>query len=387
MIPRNIANAIQRLATKFPIVALTGPRQAGKTTLLKHLFPGYQYVSLENPDVREHALKDPRGFLQSWEEKIIFDEVQLVPPLFSYLQGIVDDRKMMGQFILSGSQNFLLMKSITQSLAGRVAMCKLFPLDISEMKQAALLDNNLEKSIYAGFYPAVHDRGLEQQDFYPNYVETYLERDVQSLITPGNMRQFQTFMRMCAGHVGQMVNYSQLANSCGISVPTAKEWLSILERSYILFTLPPYFKNFNKRLVKTPKLYFYDSGLACYLLGIQQSNYIETYYQKGALLENLVIAEMVKMTYHQGKRPAFYFWRDNHQVEMDLIWEDALKLNLLEVKYSQTMSGHFIKPYRQFSELVGEELGKMFLVYSGEGGLSFEKVSVFNWKELDAIPR
>lgn len=381
MIPRAIAAELERLKSKFPVLALTGPRQAGKTTLLKHLFPDYHYLSLENPDVREHALKDPNGLLNTYPEKTIFDEAQRAPQLFSYIQTLADESGLMGQFILSGLQNFLLMQNITQSLAGRVALLRIFPFTFPEMHAGKLPLGNLENVIFTGFYPSIFDRQLEARDFYPNYVETYLERDVQSVIMPGNMRQFQTFMRLCAGHVGQLVNYSSLADGCGISVPTAKTWLSVLERSYILFLLQPYHRNFNKRLVKTPKIYFYDTGLACYLLNINDPAFVGTYYQKGSLLENLIIAELVKQAYHLGMRPAYHFWRDNHQNEIDLIWEENLKMNLLEIKYSQTLSGHFFAPFHKFKSFSGIEPEKQILVYGGTQHLKREGIDIRGWRE------
>lgn len=382
LIPRRITQAIDRLIQKYPLIGITGPRQAGKTTLLMHLFPDYQYVSLENPDNREYAQKDPNGFLETYSERVIFDEVQRTPELFSYLQTKTDLDQKMGQYILSGSQNFLLMKSISQSLAGRVTLFRLLPLSFSEMIAGGLVPENLEDTIFTGFYPAIFDRKIPPVDYYPNYVETYLERDVQSIIAVKDLQQFQTFMRLCAGHTGQLINYKSLADGCGISPPTAKEWLSVLERSYIVFTLSPYYRNFNRRLVKSPKLYFYDTGLVCYLLGMKQATYVSSYYQKGSLFENLVIAELFKQQHHSGRRPAFYFWRDNHQNEVDLVWEEELKVEALEIKYSRTLHSRFFKPLQKFQSLAGEQAGASHLVYGGILDQKRHNVSVIGWKSL-----
>lgn len=382
LIPRRLTTAIERLIKKFPILGITGPRQAGKTTLLMHLFPDYEYVSLENPDNREFAQEDPNGFLETFSERAIFDEVQRTPELFSYLQTKIDLDQRMGQYILSGSQNFLLMKSISQSLAGRVALFRLLPLSFSEMLGGELRLEKLEETIFTGFYPAIFDRKIPPLDYYPNYIETYLERDVQSILSVQNLKQFQTFMRLCAGHIGQLINYKALADGCGISSPTAKEWLSVLERSYIVFTIPPYFRNFNRRLVKSPKLYFYDTGLACYLLGMKEASYVATYYQKGSLFENLVIAELVKQQYHAGVRPAFYFWRDNHQNEVDLLWEDKQKIEALEIKYSRTLHSRFFKTLQKFQSIAGEQAGNSFLVYGGAQNQKRYDTTVVGWKSL-----
>ena len=385
LIGRNISPSINRLKDKFPLIALTGPRQAGKTTLLKHLFPDYRYVSLENPDNRGYALQDPNGFLDTYDRYVIFDEVQRTPEIFSYLQTKTDADRIMGQYILSGSQNFLLLESIAQSLAGRVALLRLFPLTFDELEAGGWEVDAVDKTLYTGFYPAVFDRKINPQDYYPNYVETYIERDVQSLIKSGNRQTFYTFIRACAGHIGQLINYKSLADVCGIAIPTAKEWLSILERSYIVFLLSPYYRNFNKRLIKSPKLYFYDTGLACNLLGMNSISNVESYYQKGSLFENLVIAELIKRVYHRGDRPHFYFWRDNHKVEVDLIWETGMELNILEVKSSQTVHGRFLKPLHQLQGYSAEQQGKAYLIYGGSENVLRDGVRVLGWQSLDQV--
>lgn len=267
---RQLRNSVQDIMKKYPVMALTGPRQSGKTTLLKTSFPDFRYVSLENPDHRSFAETDPNGFLKLYDKYVIFDEVQRVPALFSYLQTIVDESGLMGQFILSGSQNFHLMQNITQSLAGRVAIFKLFPFDHQELKGAGLLNDNYVENIIKGYYPAIYDRDIPTRTFYSNYIQTYIQRDVSELLSIKDIRLFQNFLGLCAARAGQLLNMNALANECGISQPTAKSWISALENSYIVFTLQPLHENYNKRIVKTPKLYFYDTGLLCHLLRIQR---------------------------------------------------------------------------------------------------------------------
>ena len=294
MVNRTIVEGINAYMQRYPIVALTGPRQSGKTTLLKGMFPDFRYVSLENPDNRAFAENDPNGFLQLYDQKVILDEVQRVPALLSYIQTIVDSNNMMGQFILSGSQNFNLMKSITQSLAGRVALFKLLPFDMTELKSADLLPSDYEQLILKGSYPALYDRSIPFASFYANYIETYIQRDVTELLSIRDFGLFRTFLKLCAARIGQQLNIANLSSETGVSVPTLRSWISILESSYIMYQLPPFFKNFNKRLVKSPKLYFYDTGLASFLLGIRNEKTLLESEFKGALFENMIITEYVK---------------------------------------------------------------------------------------------
>ena len=301
IIPRHLSGHLQELSLYFPVLSLTGPRQAGKTTLLKKLYPGYRYVSLEDPDQQLRATEDPRSFLKHYDHLVIFDEAQRVPALFSYLQTIVDEDRRPGRYILSGSQNFLLRKGITQSLAGRVGIARLFPLDFQEMAGAGRRPDDYETAIYKGFYPAQFDTGVPARLFYPSYVASYLERDVSGLITSANLQTFRRFLQLCAAFAGQLLNYSAIANATGVSVPTIQNWFSILEQSYLVFRLPPYFRNFGKRITKSPKLYFYDTGLLCYLLGMESAADVFRYFQFGALFENLIIADRVKWMQHDGK--------------------------------------------------------------------------------------
>lgn len=266
-IPRRIVSHLRELEQYFPVLSITGPRQAGKTTLLKHLYPDYQYLSLEDPDLRQRAQEDPRSFLRKYNQRVIFDEVQRVPSLFSYLQTLVDEDRQPGRFILSGSQNFLLRQEINQSLAGRAGIVRLFPLDFAELREGNHLPLDYETAIFRGFYPAQYGTGIPPRLFYPSYVATYLERDVSGLVNAANLSLFQRFLQVCATFAGQLLNYAAMAKVVGLTVPTIQRWVSVLEQSYLVFRLPPYHRNFGKRIIKSPKLYFYDTGLLCYLLG------------------------------------------------------------------------------------------------------------------------
>ena len=379
MIQREIASAIKSLATKYPVIALTGPRQSGKTTLLKQLFPDYDYLSLENPDVREFAETDTKGFLKRYAKYVIFDEAQRVPALFSYIQGKVDESGIMGQFILSGSQNFHLMQNITQSLAGRVAIFRLFPFDLQELRSANLLSENYADNLVKGFYPAIYDRNIPAKTFYSNYVQTYIQRDVSELIAIKDLRLFQNFLSLCATRAGQLLNLNALANECGISQPTAKSWLSALENSYVVFLLYPYHENFSKRIVKTPKLYFYDTGLLCYLLKIANAEQLLLQSIKGALFENMMISEYVKRMYHRNDIQDIWFWRDSAGHEVDLLVGGNLNLDLIEFKATHTIMNDLFKGLT-FFEVASEKnnLSKT-LVYAGLEYQRRSTVDVMPW--------
>ena len=347
---------------------------------MRHLFPDYQYVTLENPDIRERALSDPNGFLNTYSQRVIFDEVQQVPQLFSYLQGKVDNDKQMGQYVLSGSQNFQLLQSITQSLAGRVALFKLMPFSFHELEEGNLLDMHWHEAAFKGFYPALYDRNIDPTDFYRNYVETYLERDVRQLVNVRDLRQFRLFLKYCAGHVGQMLNLQKIANEVGISQPTAQSWLSVLETSYIVFTMPPYYRNFNKRLVKAPKLYFYDTGLVCYLLEMTRPNDLVNYYQRGAIFENLLIAELNKHQFHTYQKNDFYFWRDSNDLEVDVLFEETGNLKIAEIKSSETINSSFFNNMQKFSKIAAETALQPFLLYGGSESFEHLSTQVLAWR-------
>lgn len=380
---RNIYLSMQRMKPKYPILALTGPRQSGKTTMLKTMFSEYRYVNLENPDARSYAENDPKGFLAEYDKFVIFDEVQRVPSLFSYLQAIVDDSGIMGQFILSGSQNFHLMQNITQSLAGRVAIFKLFPFDNKELKSRDWLDEeDYLTNMLKGFYPAIYDRNIPSKTFYNNYVQTYIQRDVTELINIRDLRSFQNFLGLCATRAGQLLNLNMLANECGISQPTAKSWLSALENSYIVFQLYPYHKNFSKRIVKTPKLYFYDSGLLCHLLKVNKNEQLQTHSFKGALFENAMIAEYVKQMYHHDNVKDIWFWRDSAGHEVDFMIEDSEGFEIVEFKASMTIMPEMFKGLDYFSQLSGWGNLKKTLVYGGNDTQNRTAGTVTPWKEF-----
>lgn len=380
---RNIYFAMQKMAGKYPILALTGPRQSGKTTMLKTMFSDYRYVNLENPDIRQYAENDPNGFLKEFDKYVIFDEVQRVPALFSYLQAIVDDSGTMGQFILSGSQNFHLMQNITQSLAGRVAIFKLFPFDNTELKSGGWFnEDDYLFNLTKGFYPAIYDRDIPSKTFYSNYVQTYIQRDVTELVNIRDLRSFQNFLGLCAARSGQLLNLNALANECGISQPTAKSWLSALENSYILFQLYPYHNNFSKRIVKTPKLYFYDSGLLCYLLKINNKEQLQTHSLKGNLFENMMISEYVKQMYHQNNLKDLWFWRDSAGHEVDFMIEDDNGFQIVEFKASMTVLSDMFKGLDYFEKLSGWDNLSKSLVYAGNKAQNRTKAKVIPWKEF-----
>lgn len=378
-INREIVQSIHRLIDKYPVLAVTGPRQSGKTTLLRSMFPTYEYVSLENPDIRKFAETDTNGFLMRYNRYVIFDEAQRVPALFSYIQSLVDESGLMGQFILSGSQNFHLMQSITQSLAGRVAIFKLFPFDFQELNSAGLLNRYYLENLITGFYPAIYDRGIPASSFYSNYIQTYIQRDVSELIAVKDLRMFQHFFALCATRAGQLLNLNSLANECGITQPTAKAWLSALENSYVVFLLYPFHENFSKRIVKTPKLYFYDTGLLCYLLKIKGVEQLTTHPFKGSLFENMMIAEYIKRMYHRDNVQDVWFWRDAAGHEIDLVVQEGLKLNLIEVKATQTVMPDLFKGLNYFKNESKKENLTTTLVYAGDETQQRTAGSVMPW--------
>ncbi|GAA0878441.1 ATP-binding protein [Algoriphagus jejuensis] len=383
MINRQIYKTIQDHQSNYPILALTGPRQSGKTTLSKTLFPDYRYVSLENPDQRDFALNDPNGFLKAYDDRVILDEIQQAPAIFSYLQTLVDSRPdRMGGFILSGSQNFHLMERITQSLAGRVAIFKLLPLDFKELKEAELLaDDPLDQLIH-GFYPAMYDRKIAPSTFYSNYVQTYVNRDVTQLLSVQNSRQFQNFLGLCAARAGQLLNLSALATEAGISQPTAKAWLSALESSYITFQLYPFYKNFSKRIVKTPKLYFYDSGLLCHLLKITKKETLLTHPIKGALFENMLISEFYKQMHHGYHLESPWFWRDSNGNEVDLLLDKGQTLEIVEIKASETILTKNFDGLAKFEDFSDMPVSKKSLVYAGHQNQNRLQGRVTSWRDF-----
>ena len=384
MIKREIANIITDLRDKFPVITLTGPRQSGKTTLLRSIYNDIPYVNLENIDIRSNAIKDPRGFLSNFPQGAVLDEAQRAPELFSYIQGIVDEKKEV-HFVLSGSQNFLLLQSITQSLAGRAAILKLLPFGLSELSAEGISFANYEEAIYKGLYPGIYDREIEPSYFYPSYISTYLEKDVRQIKNIENLNSFSNFLQLCAGRAGQLLNLNSLATDAGISPNTAKSWLSILEASYIIYYIQPYHNNYNKRIIKAPKLYFYDTGLVCSLVGISSPQQVNTYYSKGALFENMIINELLKNKIHNGQVPRFYFWQNKTKQEIDLIVDTANKPVPVEIKSGMTMSDSYFSNLKYWQKLTGEESKNMNVVYGGDINLSTSNGSYISWRSLNKI--
>lgn len=376
MIARELKNRLIELAKQYPVITLTGPRQSGKSTLLKSTFPDYQYVSLEDPNNRLFAETDPKGFLTTYPDKTIIDEAQYVPSLFSYIQTHTDNIGNEGMYILAGSQNFLLMQSITQSLAGRTAILKLLPFSHQEMKNGNVLPQSVDEEIFSGAYPRIYDKNLQPSDFYNFYIQTYIERDVRQLKNIGDINKFILFLKMCAGRIGQLLNMSSLANVCGIAVSTAQSWISVLEASYIVYLLKPDYNNYSKRLVKTPKLYFYDTGLACSLLNIQQANQVSTHFLKGALFENLIVNEFVKKYTNSGRESQLSFWRDKTGNEVDLIETIVDRQFAYEIKSGATYSPDYFKGLRYWAGYANVKPDQCQVIYSGTNKLetSFGKV-------------
>ena len=384
MLPRVASDTLLRLARGFPVVALTGPRKSGKTTLARVSFPAKPRVSLENPDEREFAEQDPRRFLARFPEGAILDEIQRCPALFSWLQGVVDERQCMGDFVLTGSAQFDLFAGVTQSLAGRVGRVELLPLSATEMTQGGVMPQTLDRLLLCGGYPALYDRTLSPGDWFPNYVATYLERDVRQLVAVRDLSQFQRFIRMCAARSGQLLNLTALGADCGVSAVTAREWLSVLEASYLVVRLQPWYRNFNKRLVKTPKLYFYDTGLVCWLLGIREVEQVKFHAMRGALFENLVISECHKHLFNQGEHPEIWFWRDRSGHEVDMVLERSGQFRAVEVKSGQTLSQDQFKGLQFWQELTGNA-GKALLVYGGEQAQQRTVAQVVPWRNLAGL--
>jgi len=384
MIERSLTSKLIGLAQKFQVITLTGPRQSGKTTLVKAAFPTLPYVSLEEPDIRQIALTDPRGFLSNYAAGAILDEVQNTPELFSYIQSIVDsDRDT--QFILTGSSNFLLMEKISQTLAGRTAVLHLLPFSFQELENGGLSFSDYETLIFKGQYPRIYDRDIAPLEFYPSYIQTYVERDVRMIKNIGDINAFIQFIQLCAGRTGQLLNYSNLANDAGISPNTAKSWISILEASYILYRLQPYHKNFSKRLVKSSKLYFYDTGLACSLLGIRDESQVNLHYLKGALFENLVINEFIKRSFHQGERRYPYFWQDSRGKEIDCLLVNGEIITPIEIKSGKTISNSYFENLKYWRQLAGMAEDKGYVVYGGEKSLQTNMGTFVSWRKIDQI--
>lgn len=381
MIAREAEAEIKVLAKQFKAVAVVGPRQSGKTTLVRHIFADKPYANLENPDLRIFATEDPRGFLSNYPHGAVFDEVQRVPELFSYLQQILDDSKGHGLFVLTGSNNFLLQEQISQSLSGRVGYLHLLPLSLSEINDRGSSSNQL---IFKGGYPVIHGEGADPSKWHANYIRTYIERDVRLLKNITDLHAFERFLRLCAGRIGQLLNMSSLAIETGVDVKTIGAWISVLETSYILFRLQPYHENFNKRIVKMPKLYFYDTGLAVALLGIENPAQLDLHPFRGSLFENMVIVEFLKKRFNAGKPHNLHFWRDNVGNEIDLLIQTANGMLPVEIKSGQTVTADYLKGILFWNKITQSRGG--YVVYSGEIAQNrSNEIMVIPFKDLNQI--
>lgn len=382
MIVREAEATARRLAAGFPVVAITGPRQSGKTTLARAVFAGKPYLTLEDPDERERADADPRAFLARLDRGAVIDEAQRCPELFSYLQGVVDTRGRVGEFVLTGSQQFGLMSRIGQSLAGRVGLLQLLPLSVAELHGAGLAPAGIDDLLWRGGYPALYGGGPQPGDWLPNYVATYVERDVRQLLAVRDLSQFQRFVAMCAARSGQLLNLSSLAADCGITHVTAREWLTVLEASYLVRLLPPYHVNYGKRLVKTPKLYFVDTALAAWLLGVRDAATLATHAMRGALFETWVLGEILKHEFNRGRRTELWFWRDSMGHEVDLLLPVGSRLQPVEVKSGTTFAADWLRSAQRWAALAGADALPPIIVYGGEVSFEREGCRVIGWRDL-----
>ena len=383
MIDRLLAIKAADLLGKYPILTVNGPRQSGKTTLCRSLRPDYTYLNLELPDNRQFAEQDPKGFLETYRNGVILDEVQAVPGLFPYLQYYTDLRNQPGEYILSGSQNFLLLEQITQSLAGRVAVFNLLPFALNEIQGTAYEVETWADYLWRGSYPRLYQQQVSPADFYPNYLTTYVERDVRQVVNVQNVSQFQAFLVSCASRIGQLVNFAQLGLELGLDAKTVARWVSVLETSFIAYRLQPYFRNYNKRLVKSPKLYFYDTGLACSLLGIRSTDQLQTHFLRGSLFENLVINELIKNKLNVGEKPSFYFWRDSTGHEIDLLSDEGMVHRAIEIKSGQTVQSSFFDGLDFYTSLSHTtETVRPYLIYGGNEPQQRTKAQILTWQTL-----
>ncbi|HKK09719.1 MAG TPA: ATP-binding protein, partial [Bacteroidales bacterium] len=379
IIDRTLKKAIKESLDKFPIVSITGPRQSGKTTLLRNLFPDFEYYNLERLDHFDLIISDPIGVLKYRGKGIIVDEAQKYPDLFSTIQVLSDEQNINGQYILSGSQSFIMNEKIAQSLAGRVRVHHLLPFDVTEIE--GVFERDFMSSIFQGFYPRVLANEIHPGDFYPSYIQTYLEKDIRTLGSVENLRTFTRFLTLCAGRSGQILNLNSLANDTGVSVNTVKRWISLLESSFIIFLLEPYHKNFNKRIIKSPKLYFYDTGLICSLLRIDEMKSLRQHYHFGSLFENLLISELKKQFFHSGRTPHLYYWRDSNGVEIDCIIEKSPEeIISFEIKAGETFTKDYLKNIERFDKLSTSTLkNEKYIVYNGDDEQTINNTKLMPW--------
>jgi len=388
MIERTMKKHLKEAAKYYPVVAVLGPRQSGKTTLVRETFPDHKYINLEDiVGIREYIQRDPKGFLDEYrnEHGIILDEFQHVPLILSYLQLAADEEKRLGYFILTGSHNFLMNEAISQTLAGRIGLLTLLPLSIAEIKQAHLASENPENTLYKGFYPLLYTGDLDPTNYYNNYLRTYVERDVRQLKNVGNLRKFQEFMQLCAGRIGQTLVVASLAKDCGITVATATSWLSILEATYVIFLLRPYHTNAGKRLVKSPKLYFYDTGLAALLLSIKSPEQLFSHYLRGGIFESMILSDIMKNYLNRDKIPRVYFWRDKTGNEVDCLLQKGQYFIPVEIKSSRTIALDFFENLTYFIENSGIKSSNPYIIYGGKETQNKSMGKAVSWLSVDTI--
>lgn len=383
-IPRAIAPAFEKLLKQYPVVTITGPRQSGKTTLVRTLCADYPYINLEDPEMRELASRDPRAILNKYPDRLIIDEIQQVPQLLSYIQVIVDETKREGMYVLTGSHQVELHQAIGQSLAGRTALLQLYPLSLAELSGAGI-QKTVNESLLAGFYPRIYQKDLDPTQMYRDYVKTYIERDVRNMVHIKDLITFQRFMKLCASRTACTLNMHSLANDIGVSSHTIKHWLSILQASYLIELIPPYFENFGKQVVKSPKLYFTDVGLAAYLLEIESLSQIDRDPLRGNLFETMVAMELIKTRLNQARDPHLYYYRDSQKKEIDIIYKQGAELIPIEIKSAQTIHRDFFKGLDYFMELGQERCKKGYLVYAGQQEYTMEKYGVLNYRDVGRV--
>lgn len=384
MIKREIRHELFSLLREYPVVSILGPRQAGKTTLARMELRDYDYVNLEVPENRDFAINDPRAFLARYSQQVIIDEIQRVPELLSYIQAIVDESKLNGRFVITGSHQLELRAAITQSLAGRVGQLFLLPLSISELIDSGVEYKNFSESLFTGFLPRIHAENQRPTTAWSNYYQSYVERDVRQLINLKNTTLFESFLKLLAGRAGQVINFASLANDVGVDAKSVRNWLSILEASFIVFKLPPYYRNFGKRLIKSPKYYFTDTGLLCFLLGIHAPEQVERDPLVGSLYENLVVIECLKTRFNQGQQSNLYFFRDSNGREIDLIFEKGRKLDLIEIKAGFTFTQRYLSDLRKVKSLI-DQVENAYLVFNGEPRQMSENIHAIHTSEIKKI--
>ncbi|MCF7799889.1 ATP-binding protein [Candidatus Babeliales bacterium] len=387
MIKRDLTEHLIESAKQFAAVAVTGPRQSGKTTLVQEVFKKHNYVSLEDFDKRAQAIADPRLFLQNYSNEfgIILDEIQHVPELLSYIQTIIDREKKKGYFIITGSQNLLINQSVSQTLAGRIALLTLFPLAINELNNSSLLSGDLKDFVFKGCYPRIYDENVSPVKLHEYYIRGYVERDVRQIKNIFDLNLFQTFLKLCAGRIGQILNISALSNDCGIDQKTVNAWISLLEATHIIFLLNPYYKNFGKRLVKSPKIYFVDTGIACSLLNIKNTNELSSHYNWGGLVESFIISDLFKQYYNLNQKPSLYFWRDHQGNEIDVILEQALNLIPIEIKAGKTINMDVFKHFLYLKNIENFPVNKKFVIYGGSENQDWPEAKVLGWKNFGTL--